>query len=96
MTLPEPMRLEFRMAYDGPFRLWLDREPFFSDLNGLNPCSPDKAVKTIALAAGEHDLRVAMDTNKGYAWGFRLRFERKDVTRAQIKSGAYAKPVYSI
>ncbi|HEX4141277.1 MAG TPA: sialate O-acetylesterase [Candidatus Methylacidiphilales bacterium] len=96
LTLPEPMRLDFRMAYDGPFRLWVDREPFFEDLGGTNPCTPDKAIKPASLPAGEHDLRIAMDLNGGNAWGFRLRFERKDVTQAQVKSGKYAKPVYSV
>jgi hypothetical protein len=95
MTLSEPMRLDFRMAYDGPFRLWLNRQPFFTDLNGTNPCVPDKAMKTISIPAGEHDLRIGMDISNGYAWGFRLRFERKDLTQAEIKAGHYAKPIYS-
>ena len=96
LTLSEPMRLAFRMDYDGPFRLWIDRKPFFTDLNGTNPCTVDKSTKTVSLAAGDHDLRVAMDLNNGNAWGFRLRFARKEVTSAQIKSGDYAKPVYSV
>ena len=96
LTLPEPMRLDFRIAYDGPFRLWVDRKIFFEDLQGSNPCTPDKALKATSLPAGEHDLRIAMDLNGGNAWGFRLRFERKDVTQSQIKSGKYAKPVYSV
>ncbi len=65
MVLPEPMRLKFRLGYDGPFRLWLNRELFFEDLAGTNPCTPDQSFKLASLPAGEHDLRVAMDLNSG-------------------------------
>lgn len=96
IELPESMRLEFLMGYDGPFRLWIDGAPFFADLKGTNPCFPDESRKTAQLSAGAHSIRVAMDVNHGAAWGFFLRFIRKDVTQAQIKSGNYAKPGYSV
>ena len=96
IELSEPMRLEVLMGYDGPFRLWIDDQPFFTDLNGINPCIPDESSKRIRLAAGLHTLRVAMDTNNGCAWGFFLRFKRLDVTRSQIASGHYARPVYRL
>lgn len=96
IELPEPMRLEILMGYDGPFRLWLDGKPFFADINGTNPAFPDQGRKGISLKAGRHDITVAMDLNVGRAWGFFLRFERKDLTLAQIKSGTYARPTYLV
>ncbi len=96
LCLPEPMRLEFLMGYDGPFRLWLNGKPFFKDLNGTNPCYADESSKKASLAAGMHEVRIAMDINRGQAWGFFLRFARLDVTPAQIKSGDYAKAEYLI
>ena len=94
LELAEPMTLRFLMGYDGPFRLWLDGKPFFTDLEGINPCLPDKAEKTIALKRGVHDIRIGMDLARGRTWGFFLRFARKDLTPRQRTSGDYAKPVY--
>jgi len=91
IKLSEPMRLEFLMGYDGPFRLWLDGKPFYQDLKGINPIIMDEKRRLVSLPAGTHDLRVAMDINQGLAWGFCLRLRRVDVTRGQIESGDYAK-----
>lgn len=95
LELPDPMRLEFLMGYDGPFRLWLDGKPFFTNMNGINPCFPDESSKVATLPAGTHALQVGMDINHGAAWGFFLRFARLDLCLAQIKSGLYSKPVYN-
>jgi sialate O-acetylesterase len=43
--LSEPMRLEFRFGYDGPFRCWIDGRPVYIDSAGINPCLPDKGAK---------------------------------------------------
>lgn len=94
IELAEPMKLRVLMGYDGPFRLWLDGKPFFADLEGVNPCLPDKAEKTIALKRGVHDIHIGMDLAHGRSWGFFLRFARKDITPKQRVSGDYAKPVY--
>lgn len=83
MNMPRPMRLEASMGYDGPFRLYIDEEPFFTDLKGTNPCIPDKCRKTVKLSAGRHFLRVAMDLNNGLAWGFFLRFRRLGISAAR-------------
>jgi sialate O-acetylesterase len=96
LTLPEPMKLDVLTGYDGPFRLWLDRKPFHTALDGINPCIPDEGRKTTTLAAGPHTLTVAMDINNGAAWGFFLRFRRRDLTAAQLKSGDYARPAYDV
>ena len=95
IDLPEKMRLQFLMGYDGPFRLWLDRKPFWKALNATNPCSPDEGTKSIALAKGTHDLRITMDLNDGLAWGFCLRLRRLALTKQQIASGDFPKPIYS-
>jgi len=95
IQLSEPMRLEFLMGYDGPFRLWIDGKSFFIDMNGINPCLPDESGKSILLSAGTHRVDVGMDINRGQAWGFFVRMIRQDLKRKQITSGDYAKPVYS-
>ncbi len=96
IDLPEPMRLAALMGYDGPFRLWIDGKPFFTDLQGTNPCIPDESRKAVRLDRGPHTLHVALDLNNGRAWGFFLRFRRLDVTPAQIRSKDYPKPLYSV
>jgi len=96
IELPEPMRLEFRIGYDGPIRLWLDETIFFEDLAGSNPAVVDKSSKTGDVTAGRHRITVAMDINGGLAWGFYLRFRRVDSTPAQVKRGGHAVPTYSV
>ena len=96
IEVPEPMKIEFLMGYDGPFRLWLDSQPFFCNPKGTNPCLPDESAKTVALPAGSHAITVVMDLNNGGSSGFFLRFRRVDVTHKQIETGDYAKPSYSI
>lgn len=95
LHLSEPMKLEFLMGYDGPFRLWLDGKPFFKNMDGINPCFPDESGKTASLGAGPHDVHVGMDLNDGRAWGFFLRLARKDATKEQIRTGEFVKPTYS-
>ena len=96
LHLPEPMKLEFLMGYDGPFRLWLDDKPFFVDMKGTNPCLPDEVSKIATLAAGTHSLQVGMDLNGGRAWGFCLRLARVDVPKDKLWMGEFTKPTYSI
>jgi hypothetical protein len=94
--LSEPMKLEFLMGYDGPFRLWLDGKSFFQNMAGINPCLPDESSKTVRLETGSHDIHVGMDLNDGRAWGYLLRLARKDVTMEQICSQEFVKPTYSV
>jgi len=96
IELPEPMRLDVLMGYDGPFRLWIDGKPLFEDLEGTNPALVDEKRRTVPFSAGSHDLRIAMDINEGTAWGFFLRFRRKGLSRAEIVSGDYTKPAYLV
>jgi hypothetical protein len=94
IKLAEPMHLRFLIGYDGPFRLWLDGKPFFTNLAGTNPCLADESAKVAVLKRGIHDIRVGMDTRAGVSWGFFLRFERKDVDARKRAKGDYIKPEY--
>jgi hypothetical protein len=94
LELSEPMKLIFLMGYDGPFRLWLDEKPFFTNMQGTNPCLPDESTKIASLAPGLHDICIGMDLNEGLAWGFFLRLARKDVTKEQALTGGFAKPAF--
>ena len=96
LTLSEEMKLEFLLGYDGPFRLWIDGAPFYTDPDGINPCLADEFSKTATFIAGTHTLTVAMDLNQGAAWGFFLRLRRCGLSAAEIRKGAFARPVYSI
>lgn len=96
LTLPEAMKLEFLLGYDGPFRMWIGDQEFYSDLNGINPCVADEFSKTTTLPAGTHTITVAMDLNGGVAWGFFLRLRRMDLSAADIRKGAFERPEYSI
>lgn len=95
LTLPETMKLDFMLGYDGPFRMWIDGVPFYTDLDGINPCVADEFSKTTTLKAGEHVVTVAMDLNGGVAWGFFLRLRRADLSAKEIREGTFGRPVYS-
>lgn len=92
MELPKSMRLEASMGYDGPFRMFIDGQPFFTDLAGTNPCFPDESRKPVQLGAGRHQIHVVMDLNNGLAWGFFLRFRSSSPRTG--KTGA--QPVFGL
>jgi hypothetical protein len=94
IDLPEAMDLEFRLGYDGPFRMWIDRQPFYDDLKGTNPAVVDAYRKTTRLAAGKHRLTAAIDINGGRATGIVLRLVRHDVSIAELRDFSYLRPVY--
>lgn len=94
LQLPEAMTLRFLMGYDGPFALWVGGQRLFLNESGTNPALPDASAKTLALPAGRHEIRVAMDIANGLAWGFYLRFERRDLTKRQRDSGDFLRPDY--
>jgi len=92
---PEAMKLEVLLGYDGPFRLWVDGKPVFTDMLGVNPCFADESSTRLSLTKGTHQFTVGMDIRHGQAWGFFLRFVRQDVPVAKIRSKQYAKLSYS-
>ena len=94
LDCPEPMTLAARLGYDGPVKLWVDGEELFHDPKGTNPAFEDKANPRFDVSPGRHHVLVALGMNGGAAWGIFLRFERLDVTKAQLAKGAdaYAMP----
>lgn len=74
LEVKQACTLEFLMGYDGPFRLWLDGKPFFTNAHGGNPCIADESGKPARLSAGTHEIVVGMDIVQGRSWGFFLRF----------------------
>ncbi|HSI07716.1 MAG: sialate O-acetylesterase [Rariglobus sp.] len=96
LTLAEAMKLEFLIGYDGPFRMWIDGAPFYTDIGGINPCLADEFSTTTTLPAGEHTLTVAMDLADGSSWGFFLRLCRQDLSAAEIRKGEFARPAYAL
>jgi len=92
---PERMKLRALLGYDGPVKVWLDGAEVFHDPEGTNPASPaDAEVPLGTLAAGTHELLIALGNNQGNAWGIFLRFERPDVSPARVMRGpdAYVMP----
>lgn len=83
----EAMRLALILGYDGPLKAWVDGKQLFHDPNGVNPATPDKAKAPVHVAAGNHEVVLALGTNNGAAYGIHLRFERTDVSRAQLLKG---------
>jgi len=96
ITLAERMRLNLCLGYDGPIRIWVDDRPFFTDLHGTNPATPDEIIRPLSLGRGKHRITVAMDLNNGLAWGFFMRFDRRDVTRIRGAVKPCALPVCSL
>lgn len=96
LKLKEATKLRFFMGYDGPFRAWVDGQPFFTDMLGTNPCVADESNKVAALDRGRHVVTVAMDTNDGCAWGFFLRFERMGVSAEDRRDGTFERPEYLV
>jgi hypothetical protein len=82
---PTAMKLAACIGYDGPLKLYIDGKQIFADPAGTNPALPDKAIVPFAAAAGRHEAILALHTNNGLAWGVRIRLERRDVTKRQLK-----------
>jgi sialate O-acetylesterase len=91
-TCPEPMKLNVCLGYDGPVRAWVDGVARYTDPNGINPAYADQGIIPVTAAAGTHEVVVALDINKGAAWGIHLRLERRGVAAKKI--GAVAMPVW--
>jgi sialate O-acetylesterase len=82
---PTAMKLAACIGYDGPLKLYVDGKQVFADPAGTNPALPDKAIVPFAAAVGRHEVVLALHTNEGRAWGVRIRLERLDVTKRQLK-----------
>ena len=87
----EPMELRLELGYDGPVKAWIDRKAVICDPAGTNPAEPvDKAAAELSARTGEHEIIVALGTNRGAAWGVFLRLQRLDVATRLVKQGPTA------
>lgn len=98
LDVPEPMKLDLCLGYDGPVKAWIDGKEVFHDPKGNNPAWEDRAKTEIPVKPGSHEVLIAQASNKNNAWGIYLRFERTDVTKAQLKAGpgAYVLPTVRV
>ena len=94
----EPMKLAACIGYDGPVKLWINGKEVLHDPNGTNPAVEDAKKIKFDASIGRHEIVVGFGTNSKRAWGVFLRFERIDVTPAQLKqgAGAYKLPVLTL
>jgi alpha-galactosidase len=82
-----PMKLQARLGYDGPLKMWIDGKEVFFDPKGTNPAGRDKAKIPFAASKGTHEILVALDSNTGNAWGIALRLERLDLSKRDLAKG---------
>lgn len=94
-TCNEAMKLKLLLGYDGPVKAWIDGKAVATDPNGTNPANPEQIKAAFSVSKGSHEIVVALDTNKGAAWGIFLQLERRDVPARLLKKGigAYTLPV---
>ncbi len=86
LRCPANQRVAAFLGYDGPVKMWVDGQEVFCDPHGTNPAKEDAAVIPLAVSKGEHEVLVALDTNKGCAWGIFLRFAPVDAAGKRMES----------
>ncbi len=80
------LRMAAFLGYDGPVKMWIDGKEVFCDPNGTNPAHADAATIPFDAAKGEHEALIAIDSNRGSAWGIFLRFAPVDADGKQTDS----------
>lgn len=83
----ENMNLNVFLGYDGPIKVWIDKEAIFYDTEGAKPANVDDSITPYNASQGEHEVLVALGTNEGKAGGIFLCFERVDVNPEDIEKG---------
>jgi sialate O-acetylesterase len=83
----ENMNLNVFLGYDGPVKMWIDKEVIFNDPNGTRPANVDDSITPYNANQGEHEILVALGLNEGKAGGIFLCFERVDVSSEEIEKG---------
>ncbi len=76
--LSEAAECEALVGYDGPFRLWIDGKEAHKGLSGPWPRDQDSLAIPLRLAAGRHEVAVAMSTGDVPSTGFFLRLRGFD------------------
>ncbi|MGE5557235.1 MAG: sialate O-acetylesterase [Bacillota bacterium] len=94
----EKMDLKLLLGYDGPVKIWFDKQEIFHDPGGTNPALPGDAKIAFSACKGKHEILVALGSNNGKAWGIFAQIERTDVPKKLIKKGPeyYRMPVVGI
>lgn len=82
----EKALLEVRFGYDGPAALWIDGKKVYSDAHGKNPGEADSAIIPWEAGSGEHEIAVALASNRGRARGIFFRFAENPAP-GKIESG---------
>ncbi len=57
------------LGHDGGVRIFLDGEPVFCEPALLNPAEAGRSAIPLELAAGVHEVVIALDTHAGRGWG---------------------------
>ena len=83
----ELMMLEALVGYDGPVRVWVDDRELLHDPAGANPAVEDARSLPFEANVGEHEIIIALGSNKKRAWGVFLRLERMDVPAKLVEAG---------
>jgi sialate O-acetylesterase len=83
----EDMDAEIWLGYDGPTKMWVDGAEKLFDPEGVNPALPDDSCTRVHLAAGAHEVLVALGSNNLKAWGIFLRLMRTGVPAETIVKG---------
>jgi hypothetical protein len=84
----ESMKLNVGIGYDGPVKVWINKEKVFHDPDGDNPAIPDTFVLPFDFSAGKHEILIALGSNCGNAWGVFLRFSRCNTCSKKKTKGA--------
>lgn len=91
----EHMKIMLMLGHEGPAKAWIDGAEVYYGPEGGVPASPGKgAGKVVDVAPGEHEILVALDTDRGKGCGIFLQVARCDLTREQVLSPTkyYAMP----
>jgi len=63
------------LGHDGGARVFVDGRPVAATPGTCNPAPRDRTQVRVALAAGEHELGIALDRDGGRGWGVFVCFE---------------------
>jgi alpha-L-rhamnosidase len=72
------------IGHDGGMRLFVDGKPVAEQGKRVNPAPTTRTSAKVKLSAGEHEIMVAFDTDKGMGWGF---FASLEIPSQARKSG---------
>ena len=83
----EDMNLKIYLGYDGPVKMWIDKENQFYDPNGTKPADVEDSKTAFHARKGKHEILIALASNNGQAGSIFLCLERTDVEPEQLSKG---------